>query len=49
VFELALKRIIMSAGNIPFIEMPKEQVRHLDPKKFLFWKKLYQLYVGSRL
>ena len=28
----------MSAGNIPFIEMPKEQLRHLDPKNFYFGK-----------
>ena len=28
----------MSAGNIPFIEMPKEQLRHLDPQNFYFGK-----------
>jgi branched-chain amino acid aminotransferase len=28
----------MSAKNIPFIEMPKEQLRHLDPKNFFFGK-----------
>jgi len=28
----------MSAQNIPFIEMPKEQLRHLDPKNFFFGK-----------
>ena len=28
----------MSAHNIPFIEMPKEQLRQLDPKNFFFGK-----------
>ena len=28
----------MSAGNIPFIEMPKEQLRHLDAQNFYFGK-----------
>jgi branched-chain amino acid aminotransferase len=28
----------MSVGNIPFIEMPKEQLRHLDPQNFYFGK-----------
>lgn len=28
----------MSAKNIPFIEMPKEQLRQLDPKNFFFGK-----------
>ena len=37
-FDLVIKRIIMSAGNIPFIEIPKEQLRHLDPKNFYFGK-----------
>ena len=28
----------MSVGNIPFIEMPKEQLRQLDPQNFYFGK-----------
>jgi branched-chain amino acid aminotransferase len=28
----------MTAGNIPFIEMPKEQLRHLDAQNFYFGK-----------
>jgi len=28
----------MSVGNIPFIEMPNEQLRHLDPENFSFGK-----------
>lgn len=28
----------MTPANIPFIEMPKEQLRHLDPKNFYFGK-----------
>jgi len=28
----------MTAGNIPFIEMPKEQLRHLDTQNFYFGK-----------